>query len=163
MLIAILGAGSIGCYVGGRLAAVGGKVLFIGRERLQGVLQQNGLQLSHFNQSQVRVRPEQFEIITHVDMPAGMPGSRATQEQLPRLVEADIVLVAVKSQDTLVAAKQLKQYIKPSTIVISLQNGVGNVAALKSVLVGFSVVGGMVPFNVVNQGEGASTVEQKGS
>ena len=32
--ICVFGAGSIGCYVGGRLAATGTTVRFVGRERL---------------------------------------------------------------------------------------------------------------------------------
>jgi 2-dehydropantoate 2-reductase len=39
-------------------------------------------------------------------------------------------------------------------IVVSLQNGVGNVAVLRNCLPGRRVLGGMVPFNVVAPGEG---------
>ena len=138
MQIVILGAGSIGCYVGGRLAAVGAKVAFIGRPRMQAILQDKGLNLTHFNQSQVRVRAEQFEFSTDAD----------------RLAEADVVILTVKSQDTAAAAKQMKDKLKSRATVISLQNGVGNVACLQSTLSNIKVVGGMVPFNVTNQGQG---------
>jgi 2-dehydropantoate 2-reductase len=39
-------------------------------------------------------------------------------------------------------------------VVVSLQNGVGNVAVLRNRLPGRRVLGGMVPFNVVAAGEG---------
>lgn len=138
MQIVILGAGSIGCYVGGRLAAAGANICFIGRPRMQAIVQDNGLQLSHFNQSQVRVSAKQFEFTTDAD----------------RLAAADIVILTVKSQDTAAAAKQLKNKLKARATVISLQNGVCNVARLQELLNNVKIVGGMVPFNVVNQGQG---------
>jgi 2-dehydropantoate 2-reductase len=39
-------------------------------------------------------------------------------------------------------------------VIVSLQNGVGNVASLRERLAGRQVLGGMVPFNVVAIGEG---------
>jgi 2-dehydropantoate 2-reductase len=39
-------------------------------------------------------------------------------------------------------------------VIVSLQNGVGNVAALRARLPGRKVLGGMVPFNVISLGEG---------
>ena len=42
----------------------------------------------------------------------------------------------------------------PDVAVVSLQNGVGNVAVLRNRLPGRRVLGGMVPFNVIALGEG---------
>jgi 2-dehydropantoate 2-reductase len=39
-------------------------------------------------------------------------------------------------------------------VIVSLQNGVGNVAVLRERLPGRKVLGGMVPFNVITLGEG---------
>jgi len=39
-------------------------------------------------------------------------------------------------------------------VVVSLQNGVGNVTVLRNRLPGRRVLGGMVPFNVIALGEG---------
>ena len=44
--------------------------------------------------------------------------------------------------------------MKSRATLISLQNGVGNLGRLKAALVNVNVVAGMVPFNVVNQGQG---------
>jgi len=51
--IAILGAGSIGCYLGGLLVYAGVSVTFIGRARYQNDIAQNGLKLTHFERSMV--------------------------------------------------------------------------------------------------------------
>ena len=44
--IGILGAGSIGCYLGGHLQQAGYEVVFVGRERLSGSKKQkvNGME-----------------------------------------------------------------------------------------------------------------------
>ena len=39
MRIGVMGAGSIGCYVGGRLLSRGHDVIFIGRERVKAELE----------------------------------------------------------------------------------------------------------------------------
>jgi 2-dehydropantoate 2-reductase len=44
--ICIFGAGGIGCYVGGRLAAAGANVSFVGRERLAQEVAGHGLRLT---------------------------------------------------------------------------------------------------------------------
>ena len=46
--IGIYGAGSIGCYVGGRLAATGSAVTFVGRERLAREVCTHGLRLTDY-------------------------------------------------------------------------------------------------------------------
>ncbi len=46
--ICIFGAGSIGCYIGGRLAATGATVRFIGRERLAKDVAAHGLHLTDY-------------------------------------------------------------------------------------------------------------------
>jgi len=48
--ICIYGAGSIGCYVGGRLLAGGSDVTFIARERVGRQLREHGLTLSQFGE-----------------------------------------------------------------------------------------------------------------
>jgi 2-dehydropantoate 2-reductase len=48
----------------------------------------------------------------------------------------------------------IARYAPPDVVVISLQNGVGNVAVLRDRLPGRRVLGGMVPFNVVALGDG---------
>lgn len=137
--IAVMGAGSIGCYVGGRLAASGADVVLIGRERLARELAAHGLRVSDYRGMSAVLRPDQFAYSTD----AGAAAS------------ADLVLVTVKSAGTAGAAQELARVIRPDAVVVSLQNGIGNADTLRAALGSRVVLAGMVPFNVVQRGEGA--------
>tara|TARA_R110000751_G_scaffold307897_1_gene434072 strand:- start:90015 stop:91055 length:1041 start_codon:yes stop_codon:yes gene_type:complete len=140
--IAVLGAGAIGCYVGGMLQAGitsdGAKVRFIARERVVSDLSEHGLRLSRFDGPDVRVAPQDIAISTD---PATVAGCQR-------------ILVCVKSQDTQAVAAQIARHISPGCMVISLQNGVDNARVLSDVLGVENVCAGMVPFNVVGSGGG---------
>jgi 2-dehydropantoate 2-reductase len=68
--------------------------------------------------------------------------------------DAGVVLVTVKSADTAGMADTIASHAPDDAVIVSLQNGVGNVASLRERLAGRQVLGGMVPFNVVAIGEG---------
>ncbi len=136
--IAIFGAGSIGCYLGGQLASAGAKVLFIGRQKFKTALEGNGLTLTHFDRESLVISPNEFTFsLKPEDISA-----------------ADIILVTVKSQDTEAAAQVIKLYAKADAIIISFQNGVSNVGALRKYLTSQTVLGAVVPFNVTSTGPG---------
>jgi 2-dehydropantoate 2-reductase len=137
--ICIYGAGSIGCYVGGRLLAGGSDVSFIGRARIAGQLRSEGITLSHYNDSRWSVSPERIDVSTDAAAVAA----------------ADLVLVTVKSAATPTAAAELATALRPGTIVVSFQNGVGNTDVLRAALPHNTVLEGMVPFNVVERSPGA--------
>ena len=50
--IAIMGAGSVGCYLGGRLVASDQPVTLIARSHVRETLQQHGLRVSDFSCSE---------------------------------------------------------------------------------------------------------------
>jgi 2-dehydropantoate 2-reductase len=127
--ISVFGAGAIGCWIGGRLAAFGADVTLIGRPRVLDELSR-GLQVSELGGGQWTVHPT------------------TTTET----VDAELILVTVKSGQTADAAKALAQ---TTGTIVSLQNGVRNVPALRAALPGRRVVAGMVPFNVVRRGPGS--------
>src|SRR5688500_11104044 len=108
--ICIFGAGSIGCYVGGRLAAADAKVRFIGRERLATEIAAHGLHLTDYRGADIQVA-------------AGDVDYRADPEGL---AGADLVLVTVKAGDTAETAEILAKFTPSGAIVISFQNGIGN-------------------------------------
>jgi 2-dehydropantoate 2-reductase len=137
--IVIYGAGSIGCYVGGRLLAGGSDVSFIGRARITDQLRHQGIMLSRHDESRWHVSPEQIDVSTD-------PAAAAS---------ADLVLVTVKSAATATAAAELADVLRPGTIVVSFQNGMGNADVLRAALPQSTVLEGMVPFNVVERGPGA--------
>jgi 2-dehydropantoate 2-reductase len=136
--LCVAGAGNIGCYVGGILAAAGRPVTLLARPRIADEIRAQGLRLSGTGGFSVTVRADQLTLT--VDPAA--------------LSSADIILVTVKSRDTAAMATAIARHAKPGTVVISLQNGVGNVPVLRAAMTGQRVLGGMVPFNVTAPGEG---------
>ncbi len=138
MHIAIVGAGSIGCYLGGCLLASGASVTFIGRERLQKELSTYGFHLTDWQGRDARVPPERIQYATEMEAVA----------------TADVVLVTVKSLNTMDAGRDLAQHLRPGALVISFQNGLRNAATLRQSITNNLVLAGMVPFNVAQQGKG---------
>lgn len=138
MKIVVFGSGSIGCYVGGTLHAAGADVLLIGRSRMHQRIAQHGLLLTDLNGGRVRLEPAQ---VPYSENPAD-------------LAAADLILVTVKSADTVDAAGEIQRHAKRSALVLSLQNGVGNAEVLRERLAGREVLAGMVPFNVVQMADG---------
>jgi 2-dehydropantoate 2-reductase len=136
--IGIAGAGSIGCFVGGMLAAAGRPVGLLARPRVIEEIKDNGLRLTSFEGPERRVEPD-----------------RLTLSENPSIfTDAGMVLVTVKSADTAGIADLIAQHAPADAVIVSLQNGVGNVAMLRERLPGRRVLAGMVPFNVIALGQG---------
>jgi len=136
--IGVAGAGSIGCFVGGMLAASGRQVALLARPRVIGEIRDHGLRLTNFDGAAQT-----------------LAASELTLSDDPSIFgDAGVVLVAVKSADTAAMADLIAKHAPPDVVIVSLQNGVGNVAVLRQRLPGRRVLGGMVPFNVVRLGEG---------
>ena len=136
--IGIAGAGSIGCFVGGMLAAGGRRVALLARPRVIGEIEANGLRPTSFEGSDQTITANRF-----------------TLSENPSIFgDAGVVLVTVKSADTADMADVIARHAPSDVVVVSLQNGVGNVAVLRNRLPGRRVLGGMVPFNVIALGEG---------
>lgn len=138
MRIAIAGAGSVGCYVGGCLALAGRPVTLLLRARLRDELAAHGLRITD-REGLDRTLPG--EVLCMTTDPTG-------------LAEADLVLVTVKSGATAEIARLLASHVRPGATLVSLQNGVGNAEVLAEALPHHRVVPGMVPFNVVQMGAG---------
>ncbi|MDY7575723.1 2-dehydropantoate 2-reductase [Actimicrobium sp. CCI2.3] len=136
--LVVLGSGSIGTYVGGALLDAGADVVLIGRERMRQRLLQHGLMLSDMQQREVRLAGS--DVPYHLDPHV--------------LASADLILLTVKSSDTAAAAGLILQHANPVAPVLSLQNGIGNVVTLRQLLPDREVLGGMVPFNVVQTDDG---------
>ncbi|WP_292998567.1 2-dehydropantoate 2-reductase [Nevskia sp.] len=136
--IAVFGAGSVGCYLGGRLLATGANVHFIGRARIAAEVAAHGLHCTDLHGADHRVAP----------------GIARFSEDPDSVRSADVVLVTVKSAATDVAARELAGRLKPGALVISFQNGLRNADVLRAGLPGVTVLTGMVPFNVLARGQG---------
>src|SRR3954470_18106835 len=136
--IGIAGAGSIGCFVGGMLAAGGRRVALLARPRVIGEIEQHGLRLTSFDGFDRRLAANQLTLSENPDV----------------FTDAAIVLVTVKSADTAEMAGIIAKHAPADAVIVSLQNGVGNAALLREKLPGRRVLGGMVPYNVIALGEG---------
>ncbi|MFK0193021.1 2-dehydropantoate 2-reductase [Kitasatospora sp. NPDC090308] len=130
--IAVFGAGSIGCRLGGALAARA-DVTLIGRPAAMAELDRAGLTLTGPGDRRLHARPR---TATDASAAAG----------------ADYVLVTVKSADTAAAARLLDPHLDGRTTVVSFQNGLHNARVLREALPGRTVLAGMVPYNVVRTG-----------
>jgi 2-dehydropantoate 2-reductase len=136
--VCIFGAGSIGCYIGGRLAAAGVPVTLIGRERILRDLGEHGLHLTDLRGAALEVPPDRLRC-------ASGPEAAA---------DAGLVLVTVKSAGTDAAGEALAHFVGSDAMVVSFQNGLGNAERLRRQLTRQVVLAGMVPFNVINRGQG---------
>jgi 2-dehydropantoate 2-reductase len=107
MRIVVVGAGGTGGYFGGLLAGAGQDVTFIARGAHLEALRAQGLTVESKLAGTFTV------------------SVRATDD--PREVgPADLILFCVKTYDTEVAARSIRPLIRPDTMVMSLQNGIGN-------------------------------------
>lgn len=146
----VVGAGSIGCYVGGRLAAAGSQVWFVGRPRVTDTLAREGLRVSDLEGYCAQIEPAQLHLA----------GSVADAWAQARAAAGDvaggaadgaptIVLLAVKGGATTSASVEVGAACPPGTPIVSLQNGVENVSRIQSAAPHLQAVAGMVPYNVV--------------
>jgi 2-dehydropantoate 2-reductase len=130
--IAIAGAGSIGCFVGGVLMQAGFDLRFLARSRLIDAVADTGLHLTGYDGLNLH-----------------LTGVEISDDPALVLSGADLVLVCVKSGDTEDMGRLIAAHAAGAQ-VISLQNGVANAASLRAVLPGWDVRAAMVPFNVVS-------------
>jgi 2-dehydropantoate 2-reductase len=124
MRIAVVGAGGVGGYFGGRLAAAGADVAFLAR----------GAHLEAMRTRGLRITSPKGDL--HL--------SRVTAESDPAAIgRADIVFFAVKLYDTESALALLPPLVGPKTMVIGFQNGVETVASLTRAVGAAHTAGGV--------------------
>jgi 2-dehydropantoate 2-reductase len=107
---AVVGAGAVGSFFGAMLARAGHAVTLISRAPHVRAIQRSGLQL------------QMAGLVQAV-------GLAATTE-LAAVRGADLVLFCVKSTDTDSVARQMAPWLDAGALVLSLQNGVDNVATI---------------------------------
>jgi len=108
MRIAIVGAGGVGGYFGGRLAAAGADVTFLARGAHLQAMRTRGLR---------------------IDSPKGnvhLPHVKATDDPAA-IGPVDVVFFTVKLYDSEAATSMLPPLVGPDTAVIPFQNGVDGV------------------------------------
>jgi 2-dehydropantoate 2-reductase len=124
MRIAIVGAGGVGGYFGGRLAAAGADVAFLARGAHLAAMRARGLR------------------ITSPKGDLHLP--RVTAESDPRAIgPVDVAFFAVKLYDTDDAVALLPPLVGPHTVVVGFQNGVETVASLTRAVGASHTAGGV--------------------
>lgn len=125
MKIAVVGTGGVGGYLGGLLARAGEDVTFVARGDNFTALKQRGLDVCSVNGDFTLPSVQVVESAEQLDQP-------------------EVVLVSTKSYDLHTIASQLERVLTPSTIVITLQNGIDNDLRLQALLPQATIYPGLV-------------------
>jgi 2-dehydropantoate 2-reductase len=128
MTVLVMGAGAVGCWLGGCLQAGGADVLFVGRPRVLDALRAHGLTLTDLDGRD-----------QHLDAAA-----LQLAETVPSIAPS-LVLLTVKSGATRTAASELAAALPPGTPVVSMQNGVSNADIAREAAPQLTLLAGMVP------------------
>ncbi|MFH1621566.1 MAG: 2-dehydropantoate 2-reductase [Candidatus Omnitrophota bacterium] len=136
MNIAIVGPGAVGILFGTMLIKSGQRVWFLdhNKQRVE-FIEKNGISL----ESKDTVFNNKVQIT----------------EQVSDLTDIDLFIICVKSYDTKQAAKSIKSVIKDRALVLTLQNGVGNIEIISEILGQEKVIGGVTSqgANVISFGK----------
>ena len=110
MNILVFGAGAIGSLFGGLLSK-NNNVAFVGRRDHVNAINEEGLKIEGL--TSINAKVSAVENIGDISF-------------IP-----DIIIISVKSYDTEKAAKNIKKIVSKNTVVISLQNGLGNIEKIQ--------------------------------
>ena len=122
MKVAIVGCGALGSFYGARLARAGLDVRFLLRSDLAAV-RACGVQVASFEGS----------FTVH-------PRAAATPSEIG---PSDVVIVALKTTANDALPALLPPLVGPSTVLVTLQNGLGNEEALESLFPNHPILGGL--------------------
>ena len=126
--VLIYGTGAVGIYFGGKLFKAGFNVVFVDLPDKVAKIKEDGLHIRSVIDNDYDFSP------TIVDDVTGLPPQ-------------DIIIVAVKAFQTYDVAVNLVPVVKPSTITLSLQNGLDNERILSDILGKNLVMGSVLFFN----------------
>jgi len=112
--VAVMGAGSVGCFFGAMLARAGFPVTLIGRPVHVDAVNQHGLLL------------EAKQFTEHVAMKA--------VTDVSGVKDARLVLFCVKSTDSELAAREIAPHLASDAVILTLQNGAESPAILRQLL-----------------------------
>lgn len=129
MRFLVIGAGAIGCLVGGRLATAGHDVTLVVRDRLAEIIADSGLRL---NISGETIYVPDIAAVTTV------------YEAILEFGPFDLALFTMKSYDTPAGIRDLRAAVSRPPPVLSLQNGVGNEEQLSDAFGPENVIAGVI-------------------
>ncbi|MDX2357513.1 2-dehydropantoate 2-reductase [Dietzia sp. PP-33] len=135
--ITVIGAGVVGCYLGGRLARHA-DVTLVGRPHVLDPIRAVGLTVESGEGEGDRL---------HV--PADALTLATTPESVRR---SDVILVCTKAGQTAAATEELVPFLRPGTIVVGMQNGLHSADQIRDGVRSTPVIAGVIPFNVARTG-----------
>jgi 2-dehydropantoate 2-reductase len=119
----ITGPGAMGCLIGAGLKRAGHDVALLDYRQERA---------DHINENGIRVEGITGEYTVRV------PALTGTSSVAP-----DVVLICVKANQTREAAEGLSQWLEPGAMILTLQNGLGNVEILEEIFGKDRVLGGV--------------------
>jgi 2-dehydropantoate 2-reductase len=133
MKVLVYGAGAIGSVFGGFLARMGHTVVLLGRAPHMDAIQKNGLKIEgiwgEYLIKTVETATDSAEI-----------KKRHEHDSF------DVILVTVRAYDMENAAQDIGLLTGPKTLVVSLQNGLGNIEHFKAHIPASQIIAGRVIF-----------------
>lgn len=142
MKYAVIGLGAVGSIVGGILTKSDKNVILIGKKNQVEVINNHGLKINGINGS-------------------FLLKNKNASSDLTSLEDVDLIIICVKSQDTENLAYTIKDHIKKSALILSLQNGVRNSNILNRIT-GIKTISGVVLFNALYSKPGEVTLTIRG-
>lgn len=137
MNIAIYGAGSTGCFLGGIATLAGHKVTLIGRARIRDeIIKHQGIHLSDYEGLDQRVMPT--AIITEL--------AKLTPDS-----HFDLVLVTLKCHHLESACPDLQSLANKGAQLIFMQNGLDSLKQIQDKLPPEQVLQGITPYNILSK------------
>lgn len=147
MKITIVGPGAMGCLLACFLSKSKEEIWLLDKnpERAQKIKEQ-GLKIEGISGSwQVKANPAPSCAGSFSEVGRGGVNITSQAKEIPQ--PQDLVIIAVKSYDTKNAIKDIKSLLSESSLVLSLQNGLGNIEIISEVVGQERVLGG-----ITNQG-----------
>ena len=141
MKILIVGAGAVGSVIGGMLAEANHDVSLLGRQSHMAAIVQRGLEIYG---------------VLGKHLVRNMSAYTAAAD-VPRQ-GFDIILITTKSYDTEQAVREVLQLISPDSMLISVQNGLGNLEVIANAVGMARTLGATIMFGVVMQAPGSVEV-----
>lgn len=135
--ITVIGAGVVGCYLGGRLARHA-DVTLVGRAHVLDPIRAVGLTVESGEGEGDRL---------HV--PADALTLSESTEPVRR---SDVILVCTKAGSTASATAEFAPFLRPGSLVVGMQNGLHSADRIRDDVDVAPVIAGIIPFNVVRTG-----------
>ncbi|MEX0332195.1 MAG: 2-dehydropantoate 2-reductase [Puniceicoccaceae bacterium] len=133
--VAIIGAGALGSYFGIRLAHAGNSVSFLLRSDYDAV-RESGMKLILSDGTAIRLEN---------------PG---VHHSVREMGPADCVIIGLKTTRNYLFPELLPAVVGPETVLVTIQNGLGNVEALEELFPGNPVIGALCQIGVNREAPG---------